>query len=358
MNIIKKLLFLLVGILFVAGIILLVFFLVENLKKEEKVRFEYKREGDGKLETVEIQKEEESKEVSMVFVGDIMLSRDVARKMKSKGENYPFLETFNYLKGADLVFGNLETSITEGREIQTNEMVFRADPGVEKVLKEANFQVLSLANNHTPNFFKKGLLDTFRYLDEAQIQYVGAGENEERAYSPVYLEKNGINFAFLAYNDSDVVPNSYRAGIDQVGTAFMDLKRLKEGVEEAQKNAEIVIVSMHSGKEYVLEPNDSQKEFAHAAIDYGADLVIGHHPHVVQIAEKYKGKYIFYSLGNFVFDQMWSEETKEGLMVKVYFDKAGVKNLELKPVLIQDYAQPMILEGERAQKIIERLKLD
>src|SRR3990167_10074072 len=118
---------------------------------------------------------------------------------------------------------------------------------------------------------------------------------------------------------------------------------MREAVKEAKQKTDFVIVSMHAGIEYVNKPNTSQTNFAREAIDAGADLIIGHHPHVVQIMEKYKGKYIFYSLGNFVFDQMWSMATREGLMIKAYFTKSGVEKVLLYPVLIENYSQPRLL---------------
>jgi poly-gamma-glutamate synthesis protein (capsule biosynthesis protein) len=112
---------------------------------------------------------------------------------------------------------------------------------------------------------------------------------------------------------------------------------------------------MHSGTEYVANPNARQVAFARAAVDAGADMVIGHHPHVVQTAEKYEGKWIFYSLGNFIFDQMWSQQTREGLGLKVFFQENAVLRIELMPVLIADYAQPAPYGGPAADKLVARL---
>lgn len=112
---------------------------------------------------------------------------------------------------------------------------------------------------------------------------------------------------------------------------------------------------MHAGNEYTEKPNDSQVNFAHAAIEAGADLIIGHHPHVVQPMEKYEGKYIFYSLGNFVFDQMWSQETKQGLTIKVYFTKKEISKISFLPVVTDNLAQPRMVNNNEAEKILKRL---
>ena len=296
-------------------------------------------------------------EVSLIAVGDISYSRGVERVIKKeKSITYPFLKIQDYLKGADLVFGNLETPITQGPEIPDFKMIFRSNPGTEKALKQAGFSILSLANNHTPDFGEQGLKDTFNFLENAGIKYVGAGQNEQEAYQPVYIGKKGIKFAFLAYNDPDVVPAFYGASANRAGTAFMRQEKMIETVKKAKQKADFVIVSMHAGAEYSDRPNDPQINFAHAAIDAGADLVIGHHPHVVQTLEKYKGKYIFYSLGNFVFDQPQSEETKKGLVIKAYFAQSGISKISLLPVLMENLAQPKKAGKKEADKILQRLR--
>lgn len=286
---------------------------------------------------------EEPRKAVLIAVGDIMTSRVVAQKMLAHGYNYPFLGVGDYLKTGDIVFGNLETAITPGREIKTGETMFRSDPEVAQALRNAGFSILSLANNHTPNFGENGLKDTFKYLTEAGLKFVGAGNNDAEAYAPVFIEINGLKFAFLAYNSTDVVPADYGAGPFRAGTALMDVGKMTEAVTAVGKEADFVVVSMHAGSEYSDAPNEAQVNFAHAAIDAGADLVIGHHPHVTQPEEIYKGRHIFYSLGNFVFDQMWSQKTKEGLMVKIIFNKQGVSKIETKKILIEDYSRPRIV---------------
>ncbi len=306
---------------------------------------------------IEIQKQLETKPVSIIFVGDIMLSRNVDAKIKKyKDYNYPYKNVKDYLKTGDLVFGNLETALTPGKAIQTNQMTFRADPENAKVLKENGFDILSLANNHTPNFGEKGLKDTIGYLEKAEIKYVGAG-NDSLAKAPATSTLNGLKFAFLAYNSPDVVPSTYQAGATRYGTNFIDIAKMQEAVKKAKINNDFVIVSMHAGVEYKNTPNQYQTTFAHSAIDAGADLVVGHHPHVIQTVEKYKGKYIIYSLGNFIFDQMWSQNTREGIIAKITFDKTDVINTEFKPVIIYDYSQPKIVDGKDAERIMKKLQI-
>lgn len=296
-------------------------------------------------------------EVSLIAVGDISYSRGVERTVKKNNDiNYPLLKTRDYLNKADFAFGNLETPITAGREINTGEMIFRSNPGTEKVLMEAGFKILSLANNHTPNFGESGLKDTFKYLEQAGIGFVGAGSNGRAANQPAFIEVKGVKFAFLAYNSPDVVPESYEASDNRAGTAFMNTEAMVKAVREAKPKVDFVIISMHAGVEYANQPNNFQINFARLAIDAGADLIIGHHPHVVQTMEKYKGKYIFYSLGNFIFDQPFSEETKEGLAVKIYFTKKEISKIYLTPVIMEKFTQPRLAAGLEAQKILTRLE--
>jgi poly-gamma-glutamate synthesis protein (capsule biosynthesis protein) len=347
MSLIKKFLAIFAAVAFVAGITLgASYIFLYNNKKAIKSEQQVKEEILPKVE-----------EVYLIAVGDISYSRGVERIVKEQNDiNYPFIKIGDYLRSADIVFGNLETTIMSGREITDREMVFRSNPGTEQALKNAGISVVSLANNHTPNFGEQGLKDTFSYLTQAGIKYVGAGENEQEANQPVYIEKNGIKFAFLAYNDADVVPVSYEAGKTRAGTAFMRKDKMANAVKEAKQNADFVIVSMHSGNEYVAKPNNSQTNFAHAAIDAGAELVIGHHPHVVQTMEKYKDKYIFYSLGNFVFDEMWVKETLNELAVKIYFTKSGVGKISFLPIVTENISQPTEAHGTLAEKILQRLK--
>lgn len=298
---------------------------------------------------------DDTNEISLVAVGDVMLSRTVERKMQKNGVDYPFRVTADFLRGADIAFANLECPITAGNPVEAYEMSFRAPIGSASVLHDAGFDMLSLANNHTMNFGVKGILDTLRFLGEAGVTPVGAGRDGDEANAPKVLNVKGMRFAFLAYHDEDVVPDGYEAGAERPGTAFMRIERMKEAVKAAKAQADFVIVSMHSGIEYVDKPNKHQTSFAHAAIDAGAEMVIGHHPHVVQTLEKYNGKYIFYSLGNFVFDQMEQRETREGLAIKIIFGAMGVMKISLHPVLITDYAQPRFLHGEEAERVVEKL---
>lgn len=296
--------------------------------------------------------------VVLVAVGDIMLSRGVAAKIKEHGDRIPFAKVGGLLRSGDVVFGNLEGPLTPGREIDAREMVLRADPCMAIALADSGFTLLSLANNHTTDFGVEGVLDTLRNLDQTGIAWVGAGPEAGKAYAPRIIEVRGLRLAFLGFVDPEIVPPSCRAGTGTPGTAFADEAEMRAAIKDARLAADFVVVSLHAGTEYEAEPDDSQVELAHAAIDAGADLVLGHHPHVVQPVERYRDRYILYSLGNFVFDQWWSRETCLGLVARLMIGPWGLERIEFLPVLINKDAQPEILTGPEASAVLSKLKLD
>ncbi len=301
--------------------------------------------------------------VTGIFVGDIMLSRNVDAQMKKNNSYaYPFLNVSDLLQKNDFVFANLEAPIINGRTIKDGEMVFRVDEDILPTLKQMNFSVFSLANNHIFNFGEKGFLNTLNLLDKFNIQYPGAGKNFAEAHQPKIIERNNIKFAFLAYNDVDLTVPIAKATENHCGIAIMDnLVQLQQDVANAKKMANFVIVSMHAGDEFQYEPEQYKIDFAHAAIDAGADLVIGHHPHVLQSIEKYKNGYIFYSLGNFVFDQMWSNETRESMALRIIFSPKTIKAIQIYPIFIENSGQPKIINAsnspEHYQNIIQKINL-
>jgi poly-gamma-glutamate synthesis protein (capsule biosynthesis protein) len=299
--------------------------------------------------------DEKEKSIRLIAVGDIMLSRGVDLKMESKGKDYPFTNVAEYLKKGDIVFGNLESPIYPGDIMPIADTSFWARPGSEKYLKEAGFNILSLANNHMGNQGTYGVNYTVYSLNKKGILNAGAGRDKEKAVNPAIIEKNGIRIAFLAYTDGAIIPSSYEATEYSPGVAYMDHADLANDIKKAKELADFVIVSMHAGTEYVNRPDKKQIDFARKAIDSGAELVIGHHPHNIQDIEKYNGKYIFYSLGNFIFDQMWSEGTKEGVIADINITSKGVESYTLVPVRIDDYCQPNIVEGDEARNILSKI---
>ncbi|MEA2097983.1 MAG: CapA family protein, partial [Patescibacteria group bacterium] len=316
---------------------------------------DFVREVPVDIKKIEI-KPKEDIEIKMITVGDIMLSRMVEQKMIGYNDyKYPFLKTAEVTNKADIVFGNLETTIIEGRIIKSGEMIFRTDPKAIEGLKFAGFNILSIANNHIMNFGKAGLESTIRNLDKNNISHIGAGVGIKDIYKLVRKDIKGTKFAFLGFTYNSDQRRSSDGKI--YGVANMEIEKMKENVGKAKLENDVVIVSMHAGTEYKVSSSLFQENFARCAIDAGADLVIGGHPHVVQNIEKYKEGYIFYSLGNFVFDQMWSNETRLGVIAEIVFKDKKIDNINFIPIKSYDYSQPAILEGVEAEMILERLKL-
>jgi len=295
-------------------------------------------------------------EIRMIAVGDLMLSRSVENKMiEKKNFKYPFLKTAEFTSGADITFGNLETPIIAGKIVSVSRLVFRTDPKSLYGLRYAGFDVLSIANNHIMNFGKNGLEETLKELDDAGIMHVGAGITADNINKSAVIKVKDVTFSFLAFTYNTDMRKDAKG--EEYGVANMDKEKMQDAVRKAKTESDVVVVSMHAGTEYKTKSGSFQQDFAHSAIDAGADLVIGHHPHVVQEMEKYNGKYIIYSLGNFVFDQMWSNETRLGAIAEIIFDGKEIKSVRFYPVKIYDYSQPDFIEGNEGKKILDRTKL-
>ncbi|MBL7150038.1 MAG: CapA family protein, partial [Candidatus Pacebacteria bacterium] len=311
----------------------------------------------------------EGKTITLILVGDIMLDRGVEYMVEKKGKGdfrFPFLKIAEELQKADILFGNLEGVISD-KGIKIGSIYsFRADPKAIEGLSFAGFNVLSLANNHAFDYTREALEDCLAKLSNAGIGYVGAGFTENEAYSPLIKDYNppaassrsserapinGTKIAFLAY--TNLGPETWRAVGENSGIAWIDeekLSSIKQEIRETKEKVDILIVSLHAGEEYAQEPTKFQVEFSKMAIDAGADLIVGHHPHVIQPNEKYpsassgQAGWIFYSLGNFIFDQGFSEKTMRGQILEVIIKDKEIKEIIPKEIKINNFFQPEILE--------------
>lgn len=297
-------------------------------------------------------------EATLLFGGDAMLSRVVGSKtVASKNWGWPFAHISSTLAAADLTIINLESPFTIGNNhvVTTGSFSFNADPMMVQGLKDAGVDLVSLANNHILNQGRKGLADTMSVLQENGIAFAGAGLNETAARQPVIKEVGGVKIGFLAY----AYPDDYQVATEkQPGTANLDADKMRADVAALKPQVDLVIILLHAGTEYENQPNKQQIAFAHAAIDAGADLIVGHHPHWVQQVEQYNGKTIIYSLGNLVFDQMWSTETTEGALASVKITNKQISGISYAPIVIEDYGQPKIVtDPARWDKIIKRMGL-
>lgn len=287
---------------------------------------------------------EEDKPVTLLFVGDIMLSRLIGSIMvKNNDWRYPFLGMADFLTAADVTFGNLEGPLSN-RGIKMGSIYsFRDDPKVIEGLAYAGFDVLSLANNHIWDYGSDALVDTMSILELANIDFVGAGLDYEVAHKPLIKEVGKTKIAYLGY--TNLLPESLGAKEAEPAIALLNTNTVGEDIKTAKSLADIVVVSIHWGNEYETKENEFQKTTAHALIDAGADLIIGHHPHVRQPLEQYGNGFIIYSLGNFVFDQNFSEDTKEGGVLKVIIKNKKIDSVKELKIRFNESYQPFLVES-------------
>ena len=283
-------------------------------------------------------KVEESNRKTILFVGDIMLDRGVENLMKKNSIFYPFEKVRQFFREIDIVVGNLEGPIVKDPpEFIREYSRFAFLPEVVEGLSFANFSLLSLSNNHTFNMGEEGFEETKEFLAKANINFVG---------QPIKCNKDFLfekdNIIFLAFNKA----YPFDCSNEEIIEIIKEARRLNP--------KKFIAAMFHWGIEYQLRGSFSQQNLAHQVIDAGADLIIGSHPHVVQDIEKYEGKLIFYSLGNFIFDHYFSEETQQGLAVEleIYPQKLIYK---LFPIKSYSRSQPSLMEQEEANKFLRDL---
>jgi len=330
----KKLLFL----LFIVAIVIAGYFFYF-----QKNGWGIKNIIDGKKEPIKMS--DENKTINMIFVGDIMLSRAVGDKMtKENNWSWPFLKMDKWLADADLTFGNLEGSISDKGMNVGSIYSFRADPRVIEGLKLAGFDVLSVANNHMGDWSTPAFEDTLNRLAEAGIDYIGGGFNQTEAYSPLKKIIKDTKFCFFAY--TDLGPRSFEAGDDKSGMAFLDIESAQNDIEKNKSSCDLIIISVHFGEEYKEKADSRQKTIAKALVESGANLIIGHHSHVISEVETINNAQIYYSLGNFVFDQLFSDKTKEGMILTAEIKDKKIINLIPHLSRINNDFQPELVIGE------------
>jgi poly-gamma-glutamate capsule biosynthesis protein CapA/YwtB (metallophosphatase superfamily) len=285
-----------------------------------------------------------SRQVILMAVGDVMLGRTIGDMIEAQGHEAPFQFTADALRSADITVGNLESPISARGTPEGKTYAFRAPLAAAESLGYGGFNLVNLANNHILDYGPLALADTLDSLAAQGIQSVGAGMNASEAHAPVMIEVNGLRLAFLGYLDVPPATYDYRsweAGPNRPGVAWAHEELVHQGVTAAKAQADIVIVLVHNGYELVQQVGSQQQKIAHLAIDSGASLVIGSHPHVLQRVERYKDGLIAYSMGNFVFDNFLFPPNYSAILV-VEFSHKGVVNYELIDVIVQLNGVPKI----------------
>lgn len=320
--------------------------------------------SSGPLEQFKQKEIPADKTISIYAVGDIMMSRYIGKVMAKKqsatydgsGIHYPFKEITDKLFEADIVFGNLESVIglktEDDKPYYSKPYNFLAHPDTALALKHAGFDVLSLANNHAMDYGPKRITETRLVLDTIGIKYFGAGINEGSAREPAVITHNGMTVAFLGYGNghsSDIYATATKAG-----TARIVSENILADIEKAKQSADIVLVSLHWGFEYEDTPKNWQRVMAKKLIDYGADAILGHHPHILQGIEIYKGKPIVYSLGNFLFDQK-KGKTTGGMIVELKFEDKKYKGITVIPLDRFNTYYPKVALGKKKKTALKEI---
>ena len=261
-----------------------------------------------------------------------MLCRGVGRKIQASGDPaHPFRKIAALMASADLTFVNLESPFSDRGPKGESGLIFRAKPETIAGLVEAGVDVASTANNHARDCGDYGVAFTVNWLRQHGIEPVGSAETAEKAHAGVVLIRHGVRFGFLGYT-YDQSNGNWKTVDTRVAVA--DAYAMRLDVLALRRRADVVIVSMHHGIEYSKKPSAAQMVFARMAIDAGATLVIGHHPHVREPVEHYRDGVIFYSLGNLVFDQFQRQETQHGEIADVRFRGSKLGSVQMIPVRI------------------------
>lgn len=292
--------------------------------------------------------------VSLVAVGDIMLGdhpicigHGVGSSLKNKKSGLLFSNVSDVLKKGDITFGNLE-SVLSDLDIDKNSINSVSLRGSEKSINEitsAGFNVVSIANNHILEHGEASLKRTNELLHQHGIQGVGVSDTKFDSRKLFVMEIKGIKIGFLAY--CLIRDRTAYCSVD-------DPYEIVKDVEDASANVDVLVVSMHWGNEFIRKPSSQQAELGHAIIDAGANLILGHHPHVLQGVEEYNGGIIAYSMGNFVFD-MWQKKMRESMILSLSLSKEGIEEFEIIPVAIGKDFKPSPLNGSEKEKLMGQI---
>ncbi len=291
--------------------------------------------------------------IHLMFAGDVTLANHFERHV-GYDLSYPF-KYLGWFGQADITMVNLENPLTRRGEPVEKLFTFRTKPEYVHILQAGGIDIVTLANNHIYDFGPDGLYDTIRILDKVNIKHVGAGINLESARKAVIFEKKGIRLAYLAYYGLGRHSDSHPATVDSAGTAMRSLDYIREDIARIRDSVDVVIINFHWGIEKQNYPGNDQIFFAHAVIDAGADFIIGHHPHVLQGIENYKGKLIAYSLGNFIFGGN-SRKYERSAVLEIILNSRNINKYRIRihAIEIKNW-QPVAASVQAKQNVLEDL---
>jgi poly-gamma-glutamate synthesis protein (capsule biosynthesis protein) len=290
---------------------------------------------------------------SVILTGDTMLSRNVEwRSLEENNFDLPFTCISGFLHESDIVFTNLESPLTSGKNLKKG-LQFRGDPRFAAALKRAGVTIVSLANNHIMDQGVSGLDETITNIEKTGILYIGA-DRSNLSDTSVIIKINNLRIGFLAFTDclNSLRKSSY--GRDRV-IDYKEPSRVLDAVKKLKKKTDVVVVSLHWGIELSAEPAEQQRMLAEKIVDAGADIIAGHHPHVIQPYIKIGNGHVFFSLGNLIFDQMSKEETRSSILIKVIIEKKKIEKIEAYPLQIGMAYNPDFCRGDKAVQVFKSL---
>lgn len=301
--------------------------------------------------------------VRLMVVGDMMLARDIGTRISNEGTGAPFRKVQAIFDRADLLIGNLECVVSTRGKQQQKLYTFRAKPKAVGALRSAGFDIVGLANNHALDYGRVALGDTMSNLRKAGIRYMGAGDDLAQARKPVILVRNGLRIAFLDRADAKLNSSEW-PGLDweatdhRSGLAYARPAELRADVRAARRQADVVVVMLHSGREYAKGPTKAQRRVVKAAIAGGATLVVSAHPHVLQVGTRAGSTMIAWSLGNFLFDGFGTVPgARDSAILDVTLTRDGVQSVRWHPVILRG-GFPRPAHGADAARILDRLDAD
>lgn len=296
--------------------------------------------------------------VDILFCGDIMLDWGIKTVIDKYGFDYPLKRMKELLLEFDFRFCNLECPLSEEGEPHVDKKyIFLGEPQYIQLLINGYIDGVTLANNHSCDFGEIALMNTMTNLSFSGIQYTGAGIDSETARLPILIEKKNVRVAIFGY--STIALRGSYATTKNPGIAKASLSLIRRDIQKFRRFNDFIVISLHWGIEYSDYPTEKQIDMAHNIIDCGADVIIGHHPHIYQGIEIYKGKPIIYSLGNYIFGSI-NEDVRDNIMVSIRFTKESIDLLRVIPINgnreKENRFQYHVLSREKAGDLFSHLK--
>jgi poly-gamma-glutamate synthesis protein (capsule biosynthesis protein) len=292
---------------------------------------------------------------SIMAGGDVIWDRGVANSIARNGVSYLIEDLKPLFKTADIAFANLENPVSiRGDKYNLDKGIFfRANPAYMNILTDMGINLVSLSNNHMFDYGMTAALDTVHHLNQNKIHYVGFGLNREEAAKGKTYELGSRKIKFMGYNT--VYPYNVDAKENTPGILMVNHETLKKEIRKAKKGTDYLIIAIHSGKEYDYYPEKEKQELYRKMIDYGADIILGSHPHVTQTIEYYKNKPIVYSTGNLLFDQYRFSKTRDEMVVELNFYKGRLISLSPHFFKVNSQFKPVAVRNRDVEFLLSRI---